>query len=220
MSSVNIERFNRYEEHIMIENEIRIYTNPEENSVYSIPTDAMEILIQNIVLPCSEEEILPLFERFGPVYKFYLLTDSSNLGCTCASLTYYLEKSALVAIDVMKNFVRKGMTMYVHKSEEKFSILAHNIAPQVSDRAIEKQLTSLFSKAECVTVSRQQNDENGNPTLCAAVIEFPNLTRAIAAMKYGSLILWGKTVTLEWDNPERRSYLTANEVSSKIKIRV
>ena len=220
MSVIKIERLNRYEEFIVINENLRTYTNPLGDSVYPIPRDVNEILIQNIILPCYEDEFLPYFERFGPVYKFQMLVDPYEVSVTSGYLTYYLEKSVHAALDVMSYCIRNGVTLNVTKPDEIFHILALNIATQMSDTTIERQLSSIFSKAESVEVYRQQMDDSGIPQICTAKMEFPNFTNALAAMEIGPLILWGKKVTLEWDKPERREYMVANEVSYKIWIRV
>lgn len=219
MSVIKIERLNRYDEFIEVNENLRSYTNPLGDSIYPIPSEANEILVQNMVLPCYEDEILPYFERFGPVYKFHMLIDIANVSCTSGFLTYYLEKSTHAALDVMRYCIRKGTTLGVSKSEESFDVLALNIAPHKSDIAIEKQLASLFSRAESIKVFRQQMDDTGNPQVCTAKMEFPNITKALAAMKIGPLILWGRKVTLEWDKPEKRDHMIANEVSCQVQIR-
>ncbi|CAO1409058.1 unnamed protein product [Diamesa tonsa] len=212
MSVTKVERLNRYEQFVDVNDNLRSYTNPLGDSVHPIPSEESEILIQNLMLPCYEDEILPYFERFGPVYKFHLLTNIEGDYFTSGFLTYYLEKSVHAATDVMKYFVRNNKQLNISKSEEIFHLLALNIAPHKTDLAIKMQLASLFSKTENIEVYRQQTDDSGIPKICTARMEFPNLTKALAAFKVGPIILWGKKVTLEWDNPERKDYLMENEI--------
>ena len=216
MSVTKIERLNRYEQFVFVNDNLRSYTNPLGDTVYPIPNEDNEILIQNLMLPCYEDEILPYFERFGPVYRLHLLTDIEGDFLTSGFLTYYLEKSVHAALDVSSYYVRKGMQLKVSKTEEIFHILALNIAPHKSELAIKRQLASIFSKTENIEVYRQQSNDSGIPKICTARMEFPNITKALAAFKVGPIILWGKQVTLEWDNPERREFLIDNEVSYTI----
>lgn len=213
MSVTKIERLNRYDENVKVFNNLRAYTNPLGDSVYPIPLVGNEIVIENLLL-CYEDEILPYFERFGPVYKLLLLTNGDILAT--ASLTYYLEKSVHAALDVARYYIRKGTTLNATKSEEVFHLLADNIAPHKSDKEIESQLESIFSSTQNVTMIRQEENDSGLPISCIAKMEFRSLTTAMAAFKVGPIILWGKKVTLEWDDPERRDYLLDNEVSYTI----
>ena len=193
---------NSFENNIIQSNGCRIYTNPLGSSKFPIPTDKIEIFVRNLPRDCFENEILPHFERFGPIYKFRLLIDYDNLTRGYGYLIFYLEKSALMALDVMGYYIiRKDVIVDVEISLEKSSLLAMNVPSNHSDEEIQQQFIKIFKQISNITIKRQKDTNMKESNSCKALLEFPSHKDALTAKQYGSkgtLNLWGRSVKILW----------------------
>lgn len=207
---------NSFENNVIQSNGCRIYTNPLGSSKFPIPTDKIEIFVRNLPRDCFEDEILPHFERFGPIYKFRLLIDYDNLTRGYGYLIFYLEKSALIALDLMGYYIiRKDIIMDVEKSFEKSCLLAMNIPSNHTDEAIKQQFLKIFKQITSITINRHNELNMKENNTCKALLEFPNHKDALTAKQYGSkgtLNLWGKSVKILWFEAGNNE-LASDEVS-------
>lgn len=208
---------NSYENHVIQSNGCRIYINPLGISKYPIPTDKIEIFVRNLPRDCFENEILPHFERFGPIYKFRLLIDYDNLTRGYGYLIFYLEKSALMALDVMGYYIiRKDVIVDVEISLEKSRLLAMNIPSNHPNEAIQQQFLKIFKQISNITIKRQKDANMKECNSCKALLEFPSHKDALTAKQYGSkgsLNLWGRSVKILW-------YETGTDESSKDEVSI
>lgn len=76
-------------------NGCRNWQNPLTNVKYEIPEKPTELFIKNLPKEMLEIDLLPHFERFGPIYQFRLLIDYDNCNRGFAYLIYFYQKSAL-----------------------------------------------------------------------------------------------------------------------------
>jgi RNA recognition motif-containing protein len=68
---------NHYLSNVTQTNGCRVWLNPIGDLRYPIPNSSNELYIRNIPKEFSEADLLPHFERFGPVYQFRLLVEVS-----------------------------------------------------------------------------------------------------------------------------------------------
>ena len=193
---------NSYESHVIQSNGCRIYTNPMGSSKFPIPKDQIEIFVRNLPRDCFENEILPHFERFGPIYKFRLLIDYDSLTRGYGYLIFYLEKSALMALDVMMYYIiRKDVIVDVDISHEKSKLMAMNVPSNHSDEDIKQQFMKIFKQISNITIIRQNDVNMKANSSCKALLEFPSHQDALIAKQYGSkgtINLWGRSVKILW----------------------
>lgn len=78
---------NTYINNIKQTNGCRIWENPQTNVFFNVPERPIEVFIKNLPKDLFEIDILPHFERFGPIYQFRLLVDYDNCNRGCE---YYL----------------------------------------------------------------------------------------------------------------------------------
>lgn len=69
---------NRYLKDVVQTNGCRTWINPQAGVDFNIPERQTEIFINDLPNDLFEIDILPHFERFGPVYQFRLLIDYDN----------------------------------------------------------------------------------------------------------------------------------------------
>lgn len=217
---------NPYLNHVMQTNGCRIWENPHTNVRYSIPESKIEIFIKNIPKDQFEIDILPHFERFGPIYQFRLLIDYDNCNRGFAYLIYFWEKSALECLDVMGYFLIKqkpGIMLDVERSQERSHLLALNVPSVLGDKEIENGFRKLYSQLLGIFVRRgdYESDDSGNSSSprgsCAAVLAFPDHKAALNAKRWsgvGSINLWNRNIKVLWASSEQIENLIAptNEV--------
>lgn len=73
-------------------NGCRVWENPLLGTEFQIPKRRIELFIKNIPNDLFELDILPHFERFGPIYQFRLLVDYENCNRGFAYLIFMHEK--------------------------------------------------------------------------------------------------------------------------------
>lgn len=164
-----------YTLNIVQTNGCRTWTNP---TAIEPPMAPIELFIRQLPANCTEQEILPFFDRFGEIYEFRLLVgyDGTNRGF--AYLIYNDIKPALMCLDCMGYFIiRSGILLDVTKSEQKSSLVALGIPPTVSDDAIEIGFRQTFWSVQRVLVQRQDNE-------VAAILSFGDHESALQVRSY------------------------------------
>lgn len=204
---------NHYLKDVKQTNGCRIWENPKRGFELTIPERPFEIFIKNIPTDLFEIDILPHFERFGPVYQFRLLIDydSSNRGF--AYLIYFYEKSAILCLDLMSFFlIRPGVILDVERSQERSHLLAMNIPGTLPKAEIEHAFLQLFTDLKSVTVRQEvKNTENFNQS-CVAILTFADHSSALRAKRWsgvGSINMWNRNVKILWAKNEQVGDLMA-----------
>lgn len=213
---------NRYLKDVKQTNGCRVWENPKKNLEYKIPERPSEIFIKNIPKELFEIDILPHFERFGPVYQFRLLIDYDNCNRGFAYLIYFYEKSSIECLDLMGYFVIKpGVMIDVERSQERSHLLALNIPSTLSKDEIERGLRQLYTDLSSVFIRREEKDHQGgiaaSKSVGTAVLAFPDHTSALKAKRWsgaGSVNLWNRNIKILWARNEQVEGLmtSGNEV--------
>lgn len=187
---------NRYLEDIVQTNGVRVWTNPFSNIKFVVPKGNIEIFITGLPEHLTEIDILPHFERFGPIYQFRLLIDYNGENRGFSYLTYFYNKSAFECMDCMGYFlITPGIMIEVARSEERSHLIAMNIPSQVNDEDIEREFRLLYHQAEKVFVKREAKE------ICKAILAFPDHESALAAKRWsgvGTVHLWGRNIKIFW----------------------
>lgn len=196
-------------------NGCRVWTNPLEGTEFPIPSQSNEIYIRNIPKEHTESDLLPLFERFGPVYQLRLLVevsaskfedfikssqlnlqiviqyDSGNRGF--GYLLYYWEKSVIECLEVMPFFfINTGSALDVEISQDRRHLSVINIPTSIQDNEIEIQIKKMFVDATHVSVHRGQTPNRHTNALdkqknCSAIVKFRDHSEAVAAKRWSGL---------------------------------
>lgn len=92
----------------------RIYSKPTENM--NLPKGC-EIFIGKLPKDMYEDEIVPLFQRFGQIHKVRLMLDFNGKGRGFGFVSYYDVDIANYVVNYMNNFeIRPGHHIGVYKS--------------------------------------------------------------------------------------------------------
>jgi RNA recognition motif-containing protein len=215
---------NIYATNVIQSNGCRIWRNPKAGNEIPVPeTKPMELYISNIPRELLEEDLLPHFERFGPIYQFRLLMDYDNLNRGFGYLTFFWEKSARQALDLMGYYIMEtGIFLDVEVSLEKSHLMALNVPWCLSNEQIEDGFRSIFPN-----LSRVQRELNNNHNqaisssrnvTCSVIIEFSDHQSALMAKQFsslGSINLWNRNVKIIWAHSNLVS--KSNEVANQVK---
>ncbi|CRL00219.1 CLUMA_CG013493, isoform A [Clunio marinus] len=199
---------NRYLANIIQTNGCRMWRNPNANP--NIPESSLELFIKNIPQNLFEADILPHFERFGPIYEFRLMIDYNNKNRGFGYLKYVWDKSALQVLDCMGYFFirreRQLTKLEVEESQQRSHLLALNIPSYKSDTEIEESFKKLYANLESISVDREnpRNPRNEQST-CSAFLNFPNHQAALAVKRAsgtGLTIMWNRNIKILWPSAE------------------
>lgn len=207
---------NRYLSNITQTNGCRVWTNPLNPAFKS----KLEIFVSNVPVHLSENDILPHFERFGPVYQFRLMVDYGNNNRGFGYLLYFYDKSALECLDYMGYFlITPGQMLDVVRSAERSHLLALNVPPNLPDEEIEQGFHSLYTQVSRVIVRRDVK-QNGKDKIskCVAILAFPDHDTALNAKRWsgvGSVNLWSRNIKILWALKEQIEDLITTDEEAK-----
>lgn len=205
---------NPYANNVKQTNGCRIWENPLP---FAAPNHKCELFIKNLPKDIFEVDILPFFERFGPVFQLRLLIDYDNSNRGFAYLIYFFEKSALECLDLMSYcFIKPGLQLDIERSLKRSHLSALHIPSSLTDAEIQSGLRNLYKELINVTVKRDPRSQ-----ICYAIMEFPNHNKALEAKSWsgtGSVNLWNQSVKILWATKEQVKLVTpeSNEVKSVI----
>ena len=205
---------NRYLKDVTQTNGCRIWINPDSN--HEIPEKKIEIFINNLPKDFFEIDILPHFERFGPVYQFRLLIDYDNRNRGFAYLVYYYEKSALTCLDLMGYFVAKpGLILDVERSQQRSHLLALNVPSNLQYSEIEQGFRSIYPDLKNVFVRQTASKQGEMPSKNTSVLlTFPDHETALNAKRWsgvGSVNIWSRNVKILWARSEQVEELKSKD---------
>lgn len=186
-------------------NGCRVWENPQAKEI-QVPERQIEIFIKNIPKDLFEDDLLPHFERFGPIFQFRLLIDYENNNRGFAYLIYFCDKSALECLDVMGFFlVKPGVMLDVERSQERSHLLAMNIPSSLSDQEIKCGFLNLYSQLKNIVVVRANINEFAKSN-CTAILQFSDHRHALNAKRWsgiGSINIWNRNIKILWATGEQ-----------------
>lgn len=190
---------NPYIFNVLQTNGCRVWVNPntENEKTLTKPDQFVEIYIKNLPKHMFEIDILPHFERFGPVYEFRLLIDYENCSRGFAFLIYFHEKSALECLDLMSyHIIAPGIMLEVERSQERSHLQVLNVPENLTDSEISNGFLNLYKELSKVYVQRDPSKSS-----CSAILEFRDHKTALNAKRWsgiGSVNMWGRAVKVLW----------------------
>lgn len=199
---------NPYINEVLQTNGCRVWENPNKE-FFKPEENSIEIFIKNLPKTFFENDILPHFERFGPIYQFRLLVDYDNGNRGFAYLIFYFDKSALECLDLMSyHLIAPGVMLEVERSQERSHLQALNVPFSVSDNEIKQGFHNLYKEVSRVFVRRNVMNQNNEPSKasCNVILEFLDHKTALNAKRWsgiGSVNLWGRNIKILWAPAEQ-----------------
>ncbi|KAJ8270815.1 hypothetical protein GJAV_G00119590 [Gymnothorax javanicus] len=199
----------------------RKYGGPPPESVYSgvQPTVGTEIFVGKIPRDLFEDELVPLFEKAGPIWDLRLMMDPlSGLNRGYAFVTFCTKEAAQEAVKLCNNNeIRPGKHIGVCISVANNRLFVGSIPKSKTKEQIIEEFAKVTEGLNDVILYHQPDDKKKNRGFCFLEYE-DHKTAAMARRRLmsGKVKVWGNvTVTVEWADPIEDP---DPEVMAKVKV--
>lgn len=172
----------------------RFYGPPKKFSNVK-PKQGSEIFVGRIPKFIFEDELVPIFERIGPLYQVRLMMDFSGKNRGYAFVTYLDSKIADDAVNCLNNFkIRNKFSICVYKSIDNCRLFVGGIPHEKTHFDIKLKLEEYVQGI--VKIIMYPSNTEGENNRGYVFVEFENhRLAAMARRQLGS----GMSITL-WDN--------------------
>ncbi|KAM8847404.1 heterogeneous nuclear ribonucleoprotein Q-like isoform 1-T1 [Synchiropus picturatus] len=198
----------------------RKYGGPPPDTVYSgvQPTLGTEIFIGKIPRDLFEDELVPLFEKAGPIWDLRLMMDPlSGLNRGYAFVTFCTKDAAQEAVQLCNNHeIRPGKHIGVCISVANNRLFVGSIPKSKTKEQIVEEFAKVTEGLSDVILYHQPDDKKKNRGFCFLEYEdHKTAAQARRRLMSGKVKVWGNIVTVEWADPIEDP---DPEVMAKVKV--
>nr|XP_046153965.1 heterogeneous nuclear ribonucleoprotein Q-like isoform X4 [Oncorhynchus gorbuscha] len=198
----------------------RKYGGPPPESVYSgaQPTIGTEIFVGKIPRDLFEDELVPLFEKAGPIWDLRLMMDPlSGLNRGYAFVTFCTKEAASEAVNLCNNHeIRPGKHIGVCISVANNRLFVGSIPKSKTKEQIVEEFAKVTEGLNDVILYHQPDDKKKNRGFCFLEYEdHKTAAQARRRLMSGKVKVWGNVVTVEWADPIEDP---DPEVMAKVKV--
>ncbi|XP_056620890.1 heterogeneous nuclear ribonucleoprotein Q isoform X5 [Triplophysa dalaica] len=198
----------------------RKYGGPPPESVYTgvQPTIGTEIFVGKIPRDLFEDELVPLFEKAGPIWDLRLMMDPlSGLNRGYAFLTFCTKEAAQEAVKLYNNHeIRSGKLIGVCISVANNRLFVGSIPKSKTKEQIVEEFSKVTEGLTDVILYHQPDDKRKNRGFCFLEYEdHKTAAQARRRLMSGKVKVWGNVVTVEWADPIEDP---DPEVMAKVKV--
>uniref|UniRef100_A0A8C7KZS3 Synaptotagmin binding cytoplasmic RNA interacting protein n=1 Tax=Oncorhynchus kisutch TaxID=8019 RepID=A0A8C7KZS3_ONCKI len=198
----------------------RKYGGPPPESVYSgaQPTIGTEIFVGKIPRDLFEDELVPLFEKAGPIWDLRLMMDPlSGLNRGYAFVTLCTKEAASEAVNLCNNHeIRPGKHIGVCISVANNRLFVGSIPKSKTKEQIVEEFAKVTEGLNDVILYHQPDDKKKNRGFCFLEYEdHKTAAQARRRLMSGKVKVWGNVVTVEWADPIENP---DPEVMAKVKV--
>ncbi|XP_059842572.1 heterogeneous nuclear ribonucleoprotein Q-like isoform X1 [Hypanus sabinus] len=198
----------------------RKYGGPPPDTVHSGPQPNIgtEIFVGKIPRDLFEDELVPLFEKAGPIWDLRLMMDPlTGLNRGYAFVTFCSKDAAQEAVKLCDNHeIRPGKHIGVCISVANNRLFVGSIPKSKTKEQIMDEFRKVTEGLTDVILYHQPDDKKKNRGFC--FLEFEDHKSAAQARRRlmsGKVKVWGNVVTVEWADPIEDP---DPEVMSKVKV--
>uniref|UniRef100_V9KJ96 Heterogeneous nuclear ribonucleoprotein Q-like protein n=2 Tax=Callorhinchus milii TaxID=7868 RepID=V9KJ96_CALMI len=198
----------------------RKYGGPPPEAIHSgpQPTVGTEIFVGKIPRDLFEDELIPLFEKAGPIWDLRLMMDPlTGLNRGYAFVTFCCKEAAQEAVKLCDNHeIRPGKHIGVCISVANNRLFVGSIPKSKTKEQILEEFAKVTEGLTDVILYHQPDDKKKNRGFC--FLEFEDHKSAAQARRRlmsGKVKVWGNVVTVEWADPIEDP---DPEVMSKVKV--
>ncbi|XP_011808892.1 PREDICTED: heterogeneous nuclear ribonucleoprotein Q isoform X1 [Mandrillus leucophaeus] len=201
----------------------RKYGGPPPDSVYSgqQPSVGTEIFVGKIPRDLFEDELVPLFEKAGPIWDLRLMMDPlTGLNRGYAFVTFCTKEAAQEAVKLYNNHeIRSGKHIGVCISVANNRLFVGSIPKSKTKEQILEEFSKVTGLAEGLTdviLYHQPDDKKKNRGFCFLEYEdHKTAAQARRRLMSGKVKVWGNVGTVEWADPIEDP---DPEVMAKVKV--
>ncbi|PRD26371.1 UNVERIFIED_CONTAM: APOBEC1 complementation factor [Trichonephila clavipes] len=185
------------------ENGQRKYGAKDPNSM-PIPPKGSEVFVGKLPRDVFEDELVPLFEKVGPIYEMRLMMDFGTNNRGFAFVMYTCPDDAKKAIEELNNYeIRKGKFLGVCKSVDNCRLFVGGIPKDKTKDEILEEMQKVTDAVSKVILYSSIADKSKNRGF--AFVEYENHKAAAMARRKlipGKIPLWGHNIAVDWAEPE------------------
>uniref|UniRef100_A0A8D0AK60 Synaptotagmin binding, cytoplasmic RNA interacting protein n=1 Tax=Sander lucioperca TaxID=283035 RepID=A0A8D0AK60_SANLU len=198
----------------------RKYGGPPPESVYTgaQPNVGTEIFVGKIPRDLFEDELVPLFEKAGPIWDLRLMMDPlSGLNRGYAFVTFCTKEAAQEAVKLCNNHeIRPGKHIGVCISVANNRLFVGSIPKSKTKEQIVEEFGKVTEGLSDVILYHQPDDKKKNRGFCFLEYEdHKTAAQARRRLMSGKVKVWGNVVTVEWADPIEDP---DPEVMAKVKV--
>uniref|UniRef100_A0A4W5LVT2 Synaptotagmin binding, cytoplasmic RNA interacting protein, like n=1 Tax=Hucho hucho TaxID=62062 RepID=A0A4W5LVT2_9TELE len=198
----------------------RKYGGPPPESAHSgaQPTIGTEVFVGKIPRDLFEDELVPLFEKAGPIWDLRLMMDPlSGLNRGYAFVTFCTKEAAQEAVkSCNNNEIRPGKHIGVCISVANNRLFVGSIPKSKTKDQIVEEFAKVTEGLNDVILYHQPDDKKKNRGFCFLEYEdHKTAAQARRRLMSGKVKVWGNVVTVEWADPIEDP---DPEVMAKVKV--
>ncbi|KAM9432712.1 heterogeneous nuclear ribonucleoprotein Q-like isoform 1-T1 [Salvelinus alpinus] len=191
---------------------------PESDHSGTQPTIGTEIFVGKIPRDLFEDELVPLFEKAGPIWDLRLMMDPlSGLNRGYAFVTFCTKEAAQEAVKLCNNNeIRPGKHIGVCISVANNRLFVGSIPKSKTKDQIVEEFAKVTEGLNDVILYHQPDDKKKNRGFCFLEYEdHKTAAQARRRLMSGKVKVWGNVVTVEWADPIEDP---DPEVMAKVKV--
>lgn len=169
------------------------------------PPRGCEIFIGKIPRDIYEDELVPVFEKVGPIYEFRLMMDFSGSNRGYAFCMYNNRCDSKRAIKELNNYeIKKGRLLGVCSSVDNCRLFVGGIPKNKNREDILQEMSKVTDGVVDVIVYPSAIDKSKNRGF--AFVEYESHRSAAMARRKlipGRIQLWGHQIAVDWAEPEQ-----------------
>ncbi|NXA82002.1 HNRPR protein, partial [Thryothorus ludovicianus] len=198
----------------------RKYGGPPPDTVYSgvQPGIGTEVFVGKIPRDLYEDELVPLFEKAGPIWDLRLMMDPlSGQNRGYAFITFCGKDAAQEAVKLCDNYeIRPGKHLGVCISVANNRLFVGSIPKNKTKENILEEFGKVTEGLVDVILYHQPDDKKKNRGFCFLEYEdHKSAAQARRRLMSGKVKVWGNVVTVEWADPVEEP---DPEVMAKVKV--
>lgn len=183
------------------------------------PLRGCEVFVGKIPRDCFEDELIPIFERIGPIYMFRLMMEFNGSNRGYGFCVYTNREDTKRAIEELNNFeIRKGKMIGVCLSVDNCRLFVGGIPKNKTREEIFVEMQKVTDGVKDVISYPSVADKTKNRGF--AFVEYESHKSAAMARRKlipGRIQLWGQQIAVDWAEPERE---VNEDIMSKVSIRL
>ncbi|XP_023694956.2 heterogeneous nuclear ribonucleoprotein Q-like isoform X2 [Paramormyrops kingsleyae] len=198
----------------------RKYGGPPPESVYPGTQSPVgtEIFVGKIPRDLFEDELVPQFEKAGPIWDLRLMMDPfSGLNRGYAFITFCTKEAAEEAVKLCNNSeIRPGKHIGVCISVANNRLFVGSIPKNKTKEQILEEFAKVTEGLSDVILYHQPDNKKKNRGFCFLEYEdHKTAAQARRRLMSGKVKVWGNVVTVEWADPIEDP---DPEVMAKVKV--
>ena len=188
---------------------------PPPNWTGETPPRGCEVFVGKIPRDCFEDELIPIFEKIGPIYMFRLMMEFNGHNRGYGFCVYTTRDDAKHAVDELNNYeIRKGKTIGVCLSVDNCRLFVGGIPKNKTKEEIFIEMQKVTDGVKDVICYPSVADKTKNRGF--AFVEYESHKAAAMARRKlipGRIQPWGQQIAVDWAEPERE---VNEEIMSKV----